>query len=267
MTQIFFRVGTLKYVPSLVTIDVSMPIHFYRLGYVSPATTGYCTWWTFFDYSLTAVNVFLMAIISVQRHILIFQGHLLQVPWKRYLLHYTPLFLGMMYPIIFYFSVVVLYPCNEPQWDYTSNLCGTSNCYLLYDRDLSMYDWIVNVVLPLVVIILANVALVIRVISQKRRLQQHISWQSQRRMTLQLLGISSLYLIAWLPTLIIGIIQQFSDADIFTEIQTNYTLDLIYLICLFLPWVYIGLLPKFKKWLFKCLYRRRGRVHNATRPL
>ena len=143
------------------------------------------------------------------------------------------------------------------------NVCGFANCYLVYNKVLGTYDWAVDNGLPVVIIALANVALIVRVIRQKRRRQQLVSWRKQRRMTLQLLSISCLYFFAWFPNLIIGVVQQLFLPTFLIQIQTDYIFDLIYLICLLLPWVCLGLFPEFTNWIWNRLYRRH---HNAIRP-
>ncbi len=248
-----------------LTVDLPMPINFYRLGYVSPATAGYCTWWTFFEYSFNLASELIMTTISIQRHILIFNSNILQVRWKRYVYYYFPLLLSLIYPNIFYLFAIVIYPCDGTQWDFTSNVCGNANCYLVYDQVLSTYDWVIDVGLPTIVIILADTILVIRVIYQKRHREQGIPWRKQRRMTLQLLSISSLYLIALLPSAVIGVIQEFSTWSFYAQIQSDYTLNLIYLVCPLLPWIYLGIMPKFTKWIFKDLVLA-GATHNMVHP-
>jgi hypothetical protein len=249
-----------------VTCDLPMPIQFYRLGYISPATAAYCTWWTFFEFSLNVASEYLMGAISIQRHMLVFQSRLLQVRWKRFLFYHFPLLFCVLYPIIFYLIVIVFYPCDGTQWDFTSNGCGFADCYLVYNKVLSMFDWLVNNGLPTVVILLANLVLVVRVVYQKRRQNRTISWRKQRRMTLQLLSISCLYLIAWLPSMIIAVIQQTSSLSFIAQIQSDYILDLIYLVCLFVPWVCLGLLPGLLTWMRNgvCLKQR---ARNAVAPV
>jgi len=129
---------------------------------------------------------------------------------------------------------------------------------------LAEFDWIGNTAVPTIVILLANVALVIRVIKQKRRRRQTIPWSKQRRMTLQLLGMSSLYLITWIPSIVIGFIQQLKPSSFLYRIEEDYIADLTYLICLFLPWICIGLLPEFKKWVFKLFHDIRRPHHTVT---
>jgi hypothetical protein len=70
-------------------------------------------------------------------------------------------------------------------------------------------------------------------------------------MTLQLRLISSLYMFAWLPNLIIEVGQQVISPSFLATFQLDYALDLIYLVCLLLPWICLRLLPEFTKWIWK----------------
>ncbi len=247
-----------------LTCNLPICIHFFRLDRVSPATVTYCKWWLFLESTLDAINEFLVAIISIQRHILIFQPNILNLRSKRYILYYQPLLLCIIYPIVFYMITVVFYPCDNTRWDFTSNMCGQNACYYSNNQILAEFDWIGNTAVPTIVILLANVALVIRVIKQKRRRRQTIPWSKQRRMTLQLLGMSSLYLITWIPSIVVGFIQQLKPSSFLYRIEEDYIADLTYLICLFLPWICIGLLPEFKKWVFKLFHDIRRPHHTVT---
>ncbi|CAF1400341.1 unnamed protein product [Adineta steineri] len=228
-----------------------MPIHFYYTNYVTPSTAAYCTWWTYFEYSLNLISELLMAVISIQRHIFVFQPRLLNIRLKRYVMYYFPLLFCLIYPPIFYLIIIVFYPCDGTQWVFSSNLCGYANCYLLYNKILSSFAWVINNGLPSIIIFLANVVLVFRVIQQKRHRQQLISWKKQRRMALQLLAISSVYMIGWIPNLISGVGQRIISPNFLAQIQLDYFLDLIYIVCLSLPWVCCRLLPEFNKWIWK----------------
>ncbi|CAF3694619.1 unnamed protein product [Rotaria sp. Silwood1] len=246
--------------------DLPMPISFYYLGHISPATNSYCIWWTFFEYNLHLISELLMATISIQRHILIFQANVFYSRFNRFMLYYGPLALCFIYPIIFYIIIIIFYTCDGTQWDYTSNMCGYANCYLVYNKVLGTFDWAANNGLPVIIIILANMALVIRVIKHKRRQQQAISWKKQRRMTVQLLAISSLYLFAWLPSLVIGMTQQLNSPSFLANIQTDYTLDFMYLIALLSPWIYLKLLPELMKWVKNFVHH--GQIaRNTIRPI
>jgi len=243
-----------------------MAIDYYRLDRVSPPTRTYCKWWIFLESTLDVENEYLAAAIAIQRHILVFKPNILNVRRTRYILYYLPLLFCVIYPIIFYMAAVVFYPCDDAKWDFTVNVCGDSTCYLSGNDILATYDWIVNASLPIFIIVLASILLVIRVIKQKHRRQQVITWLKQRRMTLQLLSISCVYLIAWFPSVVIGIMQQFYTSNVLTEIEDDYISDLSYLNCLLLPWVCIGLLPEFTKWMLKQIHRLK-RHWNMVRPL
>jgi hypothetical protein len=246
--------------------DLPMVINFYRLGYISPATAGYCTWWTFFEYTMTGANLYLMATICIQRHLLIFHSHLLHHRLKCFALHQFPLALSIVYPIIFYLIAIIFYPCDGTQWDFYSNICGLGNCYLLFNKLLATYDWVVNVGSPIIVIIIANFALVIRVMRQRYRRHRVVSWRKQRRMTLQLLGISSLYFFTWIPNIFIAFVQQTFLPGFLSQVQLDYIYDLTYLICVLLPWTYLGLYPEYVRWLRKLIFRGDRRGNNSVRP-
>ncbi|CAF1066031.1 unnamed protein product [Adineta steineri] len=249
------------------TVDLPSLTHFYSIGRVIPATAAYCTWWTFFEYTLNLINELLMTTISIQRHMLIFYAQILQIRFKRIVFYYLPFLFCLIYPIVFYLSIIVLYPCDGTQWDFTSKVCGYANCYLIYSKVLSTYDLAVNNGLPVVIILLANATLIIRVVRQKRRRQRVITWKKQRRMTLQLFSISTLYLIAWLPCLFIGLVQQLSSPSFLADFQFNYALDLVYVIYLLLPWLCLGLLPEFRQWIWKKIHRWTTVRNNDVRPV
>ncbi|CAF1154608.1 unnamed protein product [Adineta steineri] len=249
---------------NFIQLSFTLPLnlHFYAVGYVSPAIPTFCTWWTFFEFTLYVTSEYLMATISVQRHLLVFNGHILRIRWKRILFHHLPLVFCLSYPIIFYFFAIILYPCDGSQYDYTNNLCGFADCYLLFNKVLGTFDWAFNNGLPMVINAVANIMLIVRVVQQKRRQQRPVTWKQQRRMTVQLFCISSLYLAAWSPSLIVGVVQILGFPTFLAAVQTDYFLDLIYIVCLFLPWIYIGLLPELLIWI-KTLCHCQQR-HNAV---
>lgn len=240
-----------------LSFDLPLSLSFYHFGYINPSTPIYCTWRTFFSFTLYVTGEYLMATISVQRHMIVFNGHLLQVRQIRILLYNLPLLFCLTYPIVFYVFAIILYPCDGTQWNFTENGCGYADCYLIYNKVLGTFDWSVNNGLPMVIITFANVSLVIRVVRQKCRRQRKMIWRKQRHMTIQLFCISSLYVVAWMPCLIVGLVQILGYPTFLAQIQTDYFIDLIFTICLFLPWISLGLLPELKKWIIE-LY---GHLH------
>lgn len=243
-----------------LVIDIPFPLHFYSSGYVNPANPTFCSWWTYIEFTLYATNEYLVAIMSIQRHLLIFKGHIMRIRWKHIMLCNLPIAICLIYPITFYTFAIMLYQCDgEDPWDYTNNVCGYTGCYLKYNKFLGTYDWVVNNGFPMVVDALANVILIIRVIVKKHSNQRAASWRQHRNMVKQLFGVSSLFIIGWTPSLIVGLIQIFVDPNFLAEINSDYFLDLCYIPCLFLPWMCIGLIPELKKWIRLSRQRRQPR--------
>ena len=238
-------------VVNFIQLSVVLPfsIHFYALDFVRPAVPIYCMSWTFLAYSVYAISEYLMATISVQRHMLVFHSHLLRIRRMRILLHHSPLIFFLIYPTAFYIYAIFIYPCDGTQWDYTSTVCGFANCHLVLNKVLGTFDWIVNNGLPILINALANALLIVRVIRQKRQQQRPVTWKQQRRMTVQLFCISSLYIVGWAPSLIVGLIQILVNPTFLAEVQTVYFIELINIICLLLPWVCIGLVPELLRWI------------------
>lgn len=249
---------------NFIQLSVTLPlnIRFYAISAVIPATSTFCQWWTYMEFTLLVMSEYLMATISVQRHILVFHAHMLRVPWMRNLLYYTPILFSIGYPIIFYLIAIIFYSCDGTLYDYKRNICGFTPCYLVFDQPLGTYDWSVNNGLPMIINALANILLIIRVIRRKRQHNRCVTWRQQRRMTIQLFYVSSLYLISWSPCLIVGILQIFNYRTFLDELQKDYFLDLIYLVCLLLPWISVGLLPELSPWIRR--WTHQGRTTNIV---
>jgi hypothetical protein len=47
-------------------INLPMPMSFYYLGQIWPATNAYCVWWTWYEYSTTAMSLILTAWASIE---------------------------------------------------------------------------------------------------------------------------------------------------------------------------------------------------------
>lgn len=246
-----------------LSITVPLAIRFYSMSQVNPATHGYCLTWIFLEFTCYTLSELYIATIAIQRHMLIFNGSILRIRWKRIIYHHFPLVLCLLYSIVLYTFLILIYPCDETQWDYTKNLCGFSPCYLV-NKVLGTFDWLAHNATPTLVNAIANIILIVRVVRQKRRQQRLFRWRQQRRMTIQLFCISMLYIIAWTPCLIAGLGQLLFSPTFLAEVQTDYFLDLIYSISLFLPWISLALLPELSVWIrngFCC-----GRQPNAIEP-
>jgi len=68
-------------------------------------------------------------------------------------------------------------------------------CYLLVSHFMALYEQIVHGIALMFLILFFNLALIIRVLRQKRRMGRQLTWTKNRKMTVQLLSISFLFII------------------------------------------------------------------------
>jgi hypothetical protein len=134
-------------------------------------------------------SLFLAATASVQRHILVFNTSWLHGPRKRWIFHYILLIFCMLYPSLFYTILIIFHSC-EMVFDENLLFCP----YPCYSNDYVLFyvDWVFNVIFPVIVIVVANIALICRAIyslNKFRHSQSHI-WKKRRKLTLQLLAFS-----------------------------------------------------------------------------
>ena len=214
-----------------LTMDLPFTINSYRLGHDQPRNLSFCLWWYLLDYVLTVASIFLTAMACVQRHILIFHAQWLYSSRVRCFAHFLPILICISYPMIFYFAMIVLYPCDRSEVEdslYCLEPCYGEN-FLLFNL-----DWIFNTACPLLTIILANFALIIRVIRSMRKIRrrQSLTWKRQRKLALQLLALSNLYVLGWAPSTILSILQSFARPTILEDIpQLDYFNFLTYFVC------------------------------------
>ncbi|CAF1253123.1 unnamed protein product [Adineta steineri] len=162
-------------------IDVTALIYTGRTGTVLVSTRAFCFTWA----SVHAIGVVgvvnLMAWASIERHILIFHPNLVRTKTNRFFLHYFPLIICMMCPGVFYITMYFIVPCSITM-NYKTVDCGLYSCVVANPS-------------------VGFVALIIRVLASKCRARQRIQWRNYRRMAVQLLSISFLYMSLWCPSI------------------------------------------------------------------
>ncbi|CAF1235199.1 unnamed protein product [Adineta steineri] len=150
-------------------------------------------------------------------------------------------------------------------WDYTVLYCGGA-CYT-YIQSLITFDWLFNYGFLILIIVISNTALFTRFIWRKASRQQPIQWRRHRRLIIQLIFISSLFLIFGVPSTLVAIIEVLWLPTFLLDIEYNYlTYISVYGNQLY-PFVIIGSLPEIQKDLKKWIGRIRrffldqGQVH------
>jgi hypothetical protein len=223
------------------TSELPIALQYLRLGHVEPNKYSFCIFWIWYNFSLQTVNLSLMTWTSIERHILIFHSNLIQTSMGKIKYHYIPLIISSMYIPIFYFACIIIYQC-ENFFDYTSILCGPI-CYNNVTW-LSTYDWMTNILFPSLMIPLASIGLLLRVLIQAKKMKRTVNWRSTRKMTMQLMIISVLYLIFWFPLALVSLIRIYFIPTFIDDITYYYLYYTPYLVQLFMPFVCIASLPE-----------------------
>jgi hypothetical protein len=102
------------------------------------------------------------------------------------------------------------------------------------------------VIIPLSLLILANITLIIRIIYQKISRNQAVHWGRHRKMAFQLWSISSLYLILWIPTATVVFIQLVGVPSFLSD-QFPILIFISNSIPVLLPFVCLGVFPEILK--------------------
>ncbi|CAF1623717.1 unnamed protein product [Rotaria magnacalcarata] len=201
----------------------------------------FCVIWGFLDWLLYVLHTMLFAWATVERHIIIFHDGWVSTKRKRFLVHYLPIILLVLYLSIFY-TIMYFFPPCENRIRPAQLLC-IFPC--LYDKNaISLSDFIINQLVPILTIALFSIGLLVRVLRQKYRMHRTINWRKHRKMVIQTLSISLLYLTILLPyaiVYILGNVYGLSTSTV-TDLSTC-TVFFSYFILLFFPFVSAFSLP------------------------
>ena len=243
--------------------DIPFHLSFLHLGFVQPATPLLCILWWFLDYGFYNSCTIIMAWGSLHRYLLIFHDRLFLTRKKRFLFHYIPLISLTLYTLIFYIYAIVFPPCVNT-YDYRLPICNGFPCYFS-DPVLGIWDSICNNIVPTFLIAIFSIFLLIRVYFRKRRLQQRNLWRKQRKMAIQLLSNSAIYIIADIPfnlCVLAHLCGLPNNVGVEAQLYFNF---LCYFIIIVFPFACLGILSELSKkikWKGLFLFRR---PHQTTR--
>lgn len=223
----------------------------------------FCSIWAYLDWSLYVTQTVIFAWATIERHILIFHEQWMNTRSRRLLFHYLLPLALVLYCLLFYVVFYFFPPCRN--YFYNSDLLCMDPC-ITYNFAFTMWEMAAHQILPAVVIILSSVALFIGVLRQKRRLNQAITWRKHRKMAIQVLSISILYLVCLFPYAVYCILYVFKVRTRSLRDFEEYAELLAYFMPLLLPFVCILSLPEPRSKLSKIvrLTRTTTRVSRAT---
>ena len=121
-------------------------------------------------------------------------------------------------------------------YDFTQLLCVIP-CYFL-SSDVANFDTYVNNWLPIFAIPFLSGTLLCRFLLQKRRMHiEMFQWKRDRKMVIQLLSITALYLCMWSPVQAATIYDYVWTAGAPSQFEVDYLYSLPYFIHLLYPFV------------------------------
>ncbi|CAF2208492.1 unnamed protein product [Rotaria magnacalcarata] len=247
----------------LATCELPLTLSSLQRGDVPLRSEIFCKYW------FSAINAFFMcslqlnAFLSIERYLLIFHSRTLH----RYkiILHYIPMIFLVSYPIPYSFSFTMFYPCKN-KLDYNMAGCG-SVCYI-FESAIGITDWVVCILGPLLIIIIANVLLIVQVYQHKRQMLRKHIWKKKHRMLRELVFVSGLECISWSPVSLISGIDIISTTKTSFEPEFKWVLfGFIYLAILFSPLVSIIALPELKIEITKWTQKQCACNNNGIHPM
>ena len=225
----------------------------------------FCIVWITVDEGLGIAITLFFAWAAIERHILIFHDRLVSTRRKIILFHYLPISTIILY-LICYISIVIIFPSCENTYDYDQLVCGYPLCY--YElRLVTVWDVIVNHSVPILLIIVGSVGLLLRIVNQKSRIRQPIRWRNYRKLTIQLLSISFVYLILHTPHTLMEFMYLCGIPEEVGEDFMNYAEFFSYYSNILLPFICAGSIPELKtkvKHLFSWCRRSTQTVYPHT---
>ncbi|CAF3849323.1 unnamed protein product [Adineta steineri] len=244
----------------LTTVPWTMYLYLYEVVWIQTPT--FCMIWKFLDSVLYTTTAKLVGWTSVERHILVFHDQWVSTKKKRFFIHYLPLIFIVLYGIIVYGITTPMNNCNRPLY-YFIPFCAYYSC--IYDSAVfSLYEYLTGGILSSVLIGFGSTFLVLRVILRKRHLQQQqIQWRKHRKMILQLLSVSSLFFVLYLPPVVLATAYKLGlPPDVGVQYNTYASLFSYYITFLF-PFTCLSTIPQLGtriKNILRCRWRQQANV-------
>lgn len=217
-------------------IDVPLYMAFINNGgYVKPAAPATCQIWWLACFGMYNGGTILMAWAALERHILVFKFQWTSTRRGRLVVHYFPIAALLVYIVLFYVYAIFFLPC-ESTYEYTLPICNAYPCYQA-DEFLGMWEFIVNNIVPSLLVAFGSMALLVRVVQQKRRLNQRVQWRKQRKMTIQLISLSALNIVFNIPLNLVALAHLCGLPESYGAEAQHYFYFSCYFLIFFFPFV------------------------------
>lgn len=245
-----------------ILTDITWQIYFYHVGSALSTTTSFCQLWVYCASAIYITIYILMAWAAIERNILVFYPQLVHGKMKRLFFHYIPLGIAIVYPQLFYNTMLFIVPCNVP-YSYTRRYCGQYSCITLVSWT-SLWDSIAHYMLPAFTTVTFSVLLFVRVVYRRYIARGQIDWRNYKKMTAQLLPISILYMALQFPPMFLYAAY---SAGLARTVASGYYSDanfFSYWAVLLTPFASVISLPDLKSKCLKLLFWRKKCVIQPT---
>lgn len=193
--------------------------------------------WLFLSYPLCVMQSNLFAWATIERHILIFHDQWLSTARKRFLIHYLPIGVIIIYCLI-YFSIIFFAPLCDDTDGVDNFLVGGLHVPCSFAHTvLGLWDISFHQLTSILIIVSFSIGLIVHSIWRRNRLRQGVNWRKYRKMIIQLLKISTIYFIFNAPWVIIVFAYQFGLPDSIALPLLLYTGFFAYYIIFLFPFV------------------------------
>lgn len=201
-----------------------------------------------------------MALLSAERYLLIFFKPLVMKNKIRcFLLYYFPVVVIFLFFLFWYMYLLMFYPCEQTHFDFTQIFCAFSCYEIVGSESLRNFDWIISNLLPVFLTVLFTLILILHVLYQKHKIGRHLmrneTWKRTRKMFIQLLPITFIFLFFTMPLIVVGLLAV--SYPWFSTTPYYYVVFLSYGLPLCTPFAVLSKQPIVKKRLFALFRRRR----------
>lgn len=130
-----------------------------------------------------------------------------------------------------------------------------------------LYDWLGDILLPILIGIVVTTVLIIRVVMSKHRAGQRVTWHRNRRLALQLVVLSASYIVVWIPNIATFLIPIFVPNEFALALGSEIFIYFEYIGCLVCPFVSLVGLPEVRASIKKIFHRSRTVEPQVVRTL
>ena len=227
---------------------------------------SFCLFWLMYDYIIYIACLWFIALLSLERYLVIFFKQIVSKnKRRRFFLYYVTAASIVVSIFSWYTYMFVFYPCAQIYFDYTQTFCGHPCYQIEASATLFNFEWILFGLLPVFLTVLFTLILILHVLHQRRKISRHLTqretWKRTRKMFVQLLPITFIFLLFTMPVTIVGLLSVSNPW--YATTPYLYTTHLAYGLPLMTPFAVLSNQKVIQKHLFALFKPRRL---NRTAP-